>query len=96
MAASRWLFAFESEASIGFGIIFFLSNRYILITGSLYLMRPKVVSLCDETWALAMEKDNFSEWVRSQLLAADEKRIEVDAKAIAIWKKTGEWPEWYQ
>jgi len=59
-------------------------------------MRPKVVSLCDETWALAMEKENFSEWVRAQLLATDEKRIEQDAKAIKIWKKTGEWPEWYQ
>ena len=59
-------------------------------------MRPKVVSLCDETWKLAMEKDNFSEWVRSQLLATDESRIEQDAKAIAIWKSTGEWPEWYQ
>lgn len=64
--------------------------------GSLYLMRTKVITLCEETWALAMKKPNFSEWVRSQLLASDEKRIEQDLKATEIWKKTGEWPEWYQ
>jgi hypothetical protein len=30
-------------------------------------MRQKLISLCEETWALAGEKKNFSEWVRHQL-----------------------------
>lgn len=59
-------------------------------------MRQKAVTLCDATWKLAMEKENFSEWVRSQLLASDEKETAKRNKAVEIWKKTGVWPEWYQ
>ena len=59
-------------------------------------MRTKVISLCDETWRLAQEKPNFSEWVRYQLLAYDEKRREQDKVAHEYWKEHGVWPEWYQ
>ena len=59
-------------------------------------MRPKVITLCEATWKLAMEKENFSEWVRAQLLATDEKRIEKDTVAFQYWKENGVWPEWYQ
>jgi len=59
------------------------------------LMRTKVITLCDETWAMAQAKPNFSEWVRSMLLMYDEKKKEEDDKAFKIWRETGEWPEWY-
>ena len=59
-------------------------------------MRKKLVSLCDKTHELAMRLPNFSEWVRSQLLLRDERRLEEDKIAFKIWKETGEWPEWYQ
>lgn len=59
-------------------------------------MRQKMITLCDETYALAQAMPNFSEWVRYQLLASDERRKELDGKAFKIWKETGEWPEWYQ
>jgi len=58
-------------------------------------MRQKVITLCDETWKMAQEKPNFSEWVRAQLLANDERRKEQDRIAQAYWKKHGTWPEWY-
>lgn len=58
-------------------------------------MRVKNVSLCSVTWELAMAKPNFSEWVRAQLLATDEKEIEMGKKAFAIFQETGKWPEWY-
>tara|TARA_R110000737_G_scaffold101530_1_gene135205 strand:+ start:101 stop:280 length:180 start_codon:yes stop_codon:yes gene_type:complete len=59
-------------------------------------MRPKVITLCDATWKLAKEKENFSEWVRAQLLATDEDKIEKDRVAFLYWKKNGVWPEWYE
>jgi len=31
-------------------------------------MRQKLITLCPNTWELAMKKPNFSEWVREQLL----------------------------
>ena len=55
-----------------------------------------MITLCDETWKLAQAMPNFSEWVRYQLLASDERRKELDDKAFKIWKETGDWPEWYQ
>jgi len=58
-------------------------------------MRTKVITLCDKTWQMAQEKPNFSEWVRAQLLANDEKRKEMDDVAYAHFKKHGTWPEWY-
>mgnify|MGYP003641588645 FL=1 len=48
-------------------------------------MRTKVITLCDETWKMAQEKPNFSEWVRAQLLASDEKEIEKGKKAFKIY-----------
>ena len=59
-------------------------------------MRTKVITLCEETWIMASNKLNFSEWVRAQLLAEDERRREQDRKADEIFKATGQWPEWYQ
>tara|TARA_R110000751_G_scaffold197448_2_gene302557 strand:+ start:63 stop:242 length:180 start_codon:yes stop_codon:yes gene_type:complete len=58
-------------------------------------MRQKMVTLCDETWTMAMKKPNFSEWVRAMLLADDERRKEMDDVAFAHWKDHGTWPEWY-
>ena len=37
-------------------------------------MRPINVSLDSVTWELAKQKPNFSEWVRNQLRAEDNKR----------------------
>jgi len=31
-------------------------------------MRQKLITLCPNTWELAMKKPNFSQWVREQLL----------------------------
>ncbi|GAG62968.1 unnamed protein product [marine sediment metagenome] len=55
----------------------------------------KVISLCEKTYAIAQSMDNFSAWVRGQLLATDEKEIELAKKADEHFKKTGTWPEWY-
>lgn len=59
-------------------------------------MKNKMITLCDETWALAQNIPNFSEWVRAKLLETDEKRREMDDVAFKIWRETGAWPEWYQ
>ena len=58
-------------------------------------MKNKMITLCDETFALAKLIPNFSEWVRARLLETDERRKEQDDKAFKIWKETGNWPEWY-
>ena len=55
----------------------------------------KVVSLDEKTWAIASKMDNFSAWVRGQLLATDENELALAKKADAHFKKTGTWPEWY-
>ena len=55
----------------------------------------KVVSLCEATWQLAKEKENFSEWVRAQLLATDETRIQEEKDAHAFKKEHGRFPLWY-
>ena len=36
-------------------------------------MRQKLITLCPNTWELAMKKPNFSRWVREQLLKEVEK-----------------------
>jgi len=59
-------------------------------------MRQKMITLCEETWALAQAIPNFSEWVRARLLETDERRKEMDDVAFKQWKETGKWPEWYQ
>ena len=41
--------------------------------------RTKLILLDEETWKLAGEISNFSEWVRNQLRSARNKRI-------ALWK----------
>jgi len=55
-----------------------------------------VISLCDETWQLAADMDNFSMWVRSQLLMLDENRLKMAKAADAYLKQHGTYPEWYQ
>jgi len=59
-------------------------------------MKNKMITLCDETYALAQALPNFSEWVRSKLLETDEKRRAQDDVAFKQWKETGQWPEWYK
>jgi len=54
-----------------------------------------VISLCDETWQLAADMDNFSMWVRSQLLMLDENRLKMAKAADAYLKEHGAYPEWY-
>jgi hypothetical protein len=39
--------------------------------------------LCEETWALSGEMENFSEWVRARLLANDERTIDAFAEKLA-------------
>lgn len=39
-------------------------------------MRQKLITLCPNSWELAMKKTNFSQWVRQQLLAEVEKNKE--------------------
>lgn len=46
-------------------------------------MRPLNVSLCDETYALAKQKANFSSWVRDQLRSERNQR--------EAWKLDSEW-----
>jgi len=58
-------------------------------------MRTKVISLCDETWQLAADMENFSMWVRSQLLMLDEGRLKMAKAADAYLKQHGSYPEWY-
>jgi len=58
-------------------------------------MKNKMITLCDETWALAQQIPNFSEWVRARLLERDERRKEMDDVAFKQFKETGTWPEWY-
>jgi len=58
-------------------------------------MRQKVITLCDETWRLAQEKPNFSEWVRAQLLQNDEERIEERKAASAFKVEHGRFPKWW-
>lgn len=59
-------------------------------------MRPKVISLCDETWRLAQEMPNFSEWVRSVLLERDEQAIEDKKAAYEFKEKHGRFPKWWK
>tara|TARA_R100001163_G_C5002726_1_gene151292 strand:- start:618 stop:845 length:228 start_codon:yes stop_codon:yes gene_type:complete len=40
-------------------------------------MRQKLITLDAETWRLASEKSNFSEWVRNQLRSERNKRQKV-------------------
>ena len=54
-----------------------------------------MVTLCDKTWAMAMEKKNFSEWVRGMLLAIDEDYQEEKKAAIAFKEEHGRWPRWW-
>ncbi len=58
-------------------------------------MRPKVITLCEATWKLAMEKENFSEWVRAQLLATDEVTIQEVKDAHAFKEEHGRFPLWF-
>lgn len=58
-------------------------------------MRTKVISLCDETWQLACDMENFSMWVRSQLLMLDEGRLKMAKAADAYLKQHGTYPEWW-
>lgn len=58
-------------------------------------MRQKMVTLCDKTWLMAMEKKNFSEWVRGMLLAIDEDYQEEKKAAIAFKEEHGRWPRWW-
>jgi len=46
-------------------------------------IRPLNVSLCDETYALAKQKANFSSWVRDQLRSERNQR--------EAWKLDSEW-----
>jgi len=59
-------------------------------------MRTKVISLCDETWKLAQEIPNFSQWVRARLLENDEARQLEQAEAERFYAENGRWPRWYQ
>ena len=44
---------------------------------------------------MAMEKPNFSEWVRGMLLAIDEDYQEEKKAAIAFKEEHGRWPRWW-
>jgi len=58
-------------------------------------MRQKAVTLCDATWAMAQEKENFSEWVRSILLEQDEE-TQVEKKAAEkFFVEHGRYPRWW-
>ena len=58
-------------------------------------MRQKMISLCEKTWLMAMEKKNFSEWVRGMLLAIDEDYQEEKKAASAFKEEHGRWPRWW-
>jgi len=47
-------------------------------------MRPRNVTLCPNTWELAMKKPNFSQWVRDKLLEEVKKNKDQWEKE---WKK---------
>ena len=58
-------------------------------------MRQKAVTLCDITWAMAMKKPNFSEWVRAMLLEQDEEHQEERKAALEFREEHGRWPRWW-
>ena len=47
-------------------------------------MRQKLITLCPNSWELAMKKTNFSQWVRSKLLEEVEKNKEQWEKEWAL------------
>ena len=59
-------------------------------------MRQKMITLCDETWALAQAIPNFSEWVRARLLEHDEERQLEQEEAERFYAENGRWPRWFQ